>query len=69
MCYYSREVSKMEQDKEKVQPAQEEILDAPEGETAYEPRPWWQVWGARVAVVIFIIILLLSYINIARGGM
>ena len=34
----------------------------------YIPRPAWQVWGARVALVIFIIFLIMYYINIARGG-
>ena len=34
----------------------------------YQPRPKWQIWGARVALVVFIIIVILSYILIARGG-
>ena len=37
-------------------------------ETGYQPRPKWQVWAARVGVVIFILIVLMSYYLIARGG-
>lgn len=35
----------------------------------YIPRPKWQVWGARVALVIVIIAVLLYYWQIARGGL
>lgn len=35
---------------------------------AYIPRPKWQVWGARVLLVLFIILIILYYINISRGG-
>ena len=34
----------------------------------YIPRPAWQVWGARVALVIFILYLIMYYANILRGG-
>lgn len=34
----------------------------------YVKRPWWQVWLARVALVAFIIVLILYYIHIFRGG-
>ena len=34
----------------------------------YKPRPFWQVWGARIALVLFIIVVIMYYINIARGG-
>ena len=39
----------------------------PEEET-YVPRPKWQVWGARVALVLFIALILMYYINMMRGG-
>ena len=45
------------------QPAEQE---APK--ETYVPRPAWQVWGARIALVIFIIFLIMYYINVARGG-
>ena len=38
-------------------------------QTPYTPRPAWQVWGARIALVIFIAMLIMYYINIFRGGL
>ena len=35
----------------------------------YVPRPKWQVWGARAATVIFIILVIAQIISIARGGL
>ena len=35
---------------------------------SYIPRPAWQVWGARIALVLFIIVIIMYYLNIARGG-
>ena len=34
----------------------------------YVPRPAWQVWLARVALVLFIALILMYYINMMRGG-
>lgn len=36
--------------------------------TGYVPRPWWQVWGARILLVLFILILAVYYWNMFRGG-
>ena len=33
-------------------------------EEAYAPRPKWQVWGARIALVVFILGLIMYYCNI-----
>ena len=33
----------------------------------YVPRPAWQVWGARVALVLFITLLILYYLNLLKG--
>ena len=33
-------------------------------ETGYKPRPAWQVWLARI----FVIFLVMYYINVFRGG-
>lgn len=33
-------------------------------EEEYVPRPRWQVWGARIALVVFILGLILYYCNI-----
>ena len=49
-----------EQDAQQA-PAQEEVKEV------YIPRPWWQVWGARVALVVFILMLILYYINLLKG--
>ena len=54
----------MDENKEK-QPAE----DALEKESVYTPRPVWQVWLARVALVLFIIIVIGQILRIARGGL
>ena len=48
---------------------EEQNIMASEAEDVYEPRPRWQVWGARIALVIFIALIIMSYVNIARGGL
>ena len=35
----------------------------------YTPRPAWQVWAARIGLVVFLVFLVMYYINILRGGM
>ena len=35
----------------------------------YAPRPAWQVWGARVGLVVFILFVIYQYLCILRGGM
>ena len=48
---------------------EEELFETtPEEETGYSPRPAWQVWGARVTLVVFIALLIVYYVNIAGGG-
>ena len=37
-------------------------------EEGYVPRPAWQVWGARVAVVLVVVLVAMYYITIACGG-
>ena len=34
----------------------------------YEERPRWQVWLARIGLVVFIGFLLMYYVNLFRGG-
>ena len=34
----------------------------------YVPRPSWQIWAARIGLVLFILLLIFYYLNIARGG-
>lgn len=40
-----------------------------EEESGYTPRPAWQVWGARIGVVIMIVAFLLYCYQIATGGL
>ena len=37
-------------------------------EEGYVPRPKWQVWAARLGLVIFIAFLIMYYILFFRGG-
>ena len=37
-------------------------------ENGYVPRPSWQVWAARIGLVVFFLFLILYYLNIFRGG-
>ena len=47
---------------------QEKDLQLPEEETNYTPRPMWQVWAARLGLVVFIAFLIMYYILFFRGG-
>ena len=49
----------MENQKENTTPEQE----------GYIPRPAWQVWGARVALVLFLIFVIYQILTIAGGGL
>ena len=40
-----------------------------EEERGYVPRPAWQVWAARVGVVLFIALVIYQYFRIMRGGL
>ena len=39
---------------------QEELTE----QEPYKPRPAWQVWAARIGLVLFVIFVLLYYLNI-----
>ena len=47
---------------------EERMESAPLEETPYEPRPKWQVWAARLGLVVFVLFLILYYIILFRGG-
>jgi hypothetical protein len=49
-----------EQRKEELQEVQQE---------GYTPRPAWQVWGARIGLAVFLIFLVMYYLNVFRGGL
>ncbi|MBQ8835431.1 MAG: hypothetical protein IJ001_11005 [Oscillospiraceae bacterium] len=51
----------MENQKEQQLPEQEQ--------EHYAPRPAWQVWGARIGLVIFILIVIAQLLQIAGGGL
>ena len=55
MCYDNKEVRNMEN----------EHLEMPEEK--YVPRPAWQVWLARVGLVVFLITVIVFYIHLFRG--
>ena len=46
----------------------EEKKELPE-EEGYVQRPAWQVWGARIGLVIFLGFVALQILTIARGGL
>jgi len=48
---------------------EQQKIDQPEQEDIHVPRPRWQVWGARIALVLFIALIIMSYVNIAQGGL
>ena len=45
----------------------EEILETEEV-AGYTPRPRWQVWGAWIALAVFVAFLVMYYTNVFRGG-
>ena len=45
---------------------EKEELERQEG---YVPRPLWQVWGARIGLVLFILFVVWQIVSIARGGL
>ena len=48
---------------------EEKNIPAEEEQGGYQPRPRWQVWCARIGVVIMIVAFLLYCYQIATGGM
>ena len=56
LCYHKVEVKPMD---EKQQQEQQEV---------FTPRPKWQLWGARFLLVLFIVLLIMYYTNLFRGG-
>ena len=47
---------------------EKQLTEAAEEETSgYIPRPAWQVWGARIALVLFIIVMLSRILRMAQG--
>ena len=63
MCYDIKntlfEVTALDEQNQANIPAEEE--------KKYTPRPAWQVWAARIGLVIFVTFLVMFYIKVARG--
>ena len=38
-------------------------------ESGYQPRPLWQVWAARVGLVLFVAFVIYQLLQIAGGGL
>ena len=53
------------EEKNLTSPEQEASGQAPSG---YKPRPAWQVWAARIGLVLFLIVLVVYYMVYFRGG-
>ena len=49
----------------------ENLSNMPENvqEQGYTPRPAWQGWAARFGLVLFLIVVVLYYLNMFRGGL
>ena len=45
------------------------FMEEKEEKQEYAPRPAWQVWGARVGLVVFILFVIYQYLCILRGGL
>ena len=41
----------------------------PVQEEGYVPRPRWQVWAARIGVILVVALVIMYYITLARGGL
>ena len=49
-------------------PEENEVQEQSEN-TGYQPRPLWQRIGAWIALVLFVGLIIMYYINIMRGGL
>ena len=46
----------------------EENRNQQQEQETYVPRPKWQVWAARVGLVLFILFVIYQFLTIVRGG-
>ena len=58
LCYNTSEVKFMNEHTESPAPEEE----------GYSPRPAWQIWAARVGVVVMILFVIWQILQIAGGG-
>ena len=59
MCYHNLLGDFMDNQNENLQPEQQ----------GYVPRPAWQVWAARIGLVVFIGIVILQILQLAGIGL
>jgi hypothetical protein len=62
MCYHNSKPHN------EVHTMENENQNLPQHEP-YKPRPWWQVWGARIGLVIFLGIVAMTVLLLMRGGL
>lgn len=49
---------------------EERVVEPAETEKeVYQPRPMWQVWAARVGLVLFVMFVIYQFLLMARGGL
>ena len=46
---------------------EKQTTEMPQEEQGYTPRPAWQLWGARIGLVLFIGLVILQVIQMYRG--
>lgn len=57
----------MEEQREQQQTPEQTAEQQPQ-QKPYIPRPTWQVWAARIGLVIFLLFLVLYYVFMFLGG-
>ena len=57
----------MDQQEQQNREPLEDTLPQESEPTGYVPRPLWQVWLARICLVLFIALIAMYYLNIMRG--
>ena len=58
----------MDENKELQPEETPEVLLEESPKERYVPRPWWQVAGAWVGLALFLVVLVLYYMQMFRGG-
>ena len=58
------EMEKQELENQEISAEEMPAEEAPK----YVPRPMWQVWLARIGLVLFIALIVMYYIHMFRGG-
>ena len=51
-----------------MKPEQEQGQEQEQEQERYVERPMWQVWGARVGLLVFLLFVVYQIISIAGGG-